>query len=31
MNGELARRLVVTEEELARLRGELEDREGDRP
>jgi hypothetical protein len=31
MNGELARRLVATEEEVARLRGELEDRDGDRP
>jgi hypothetical protein len=31
MNGELARRLVATEEELARLRRELEDRGGDRP
>jgi hypothetical protein len=31
MNGELARRLVVMEEELARLRREVEDREGDGP
>jgi hypothetical protein len=31
MNGELARRLVATEEEIARLRRELEDRDGDRP
>ena len=31
MNGELARRLVATEEELARLRRDLEDRDGDRP
>lgn len=31
MNGELARRLVAMEEELARLRRELEDRDGDRP
>jgi hypothetical protein len=31
MNGELARRLVMMEEELARLRRELDDREGDRP
>ena len=31
MNGELARRLVATEEEVARLRGELDDRDGDRP
>jgi hypothetical protein len=30
MNGELARRLVATEEELARLRRELEGRDGDR-
>ncbi len=31
MNGELARRLVATEEEVSRLRRELEDRDGDRP
>jgi hypothetical protein len=31
MNGEMARRLVATEEEVARLRAELEDRDGDRP
>ena len=31
MNGELARRLVATEEEIARLRGEFEDRGGDLP
>ena len=31
MNGELARRLVATEEEVARLRAELEDRDGDPP
>jgi hypothetical protein len=30
MNGELARRLVATEEELARLRRELDERDGDR-
>jgi hypothetical protein len=31
MNGELARRLIAMEEELARLRREVEDRDGDRP
>lgn len=31
MNGELARRLVATEEEVARLRGELEDGNGEKP
>ena len=31
MNGELARRLMAMEEELARLRREVEDRGGDRP
>lgn len=31
MNGELARRIVAMEEELARLRRELEGRGGDRP
>ena len=31
MNGELARLLVAMEEELARLRRELEDRDGDGP
>ena len=31
MNGELARRLLATEEEVSRLRHELDDREGDRP
>jgi hypothetical protein len=31
MNGELARRLVAMEEELVRLRRELEDGDGDRP
>jgi len=31
MDGELARRLVATEEELSRLRHELGDRGGDRP
>ena len=31
MNGELASRLVAMEEELARLRREVEDRDGDRP
>lgn len=31
MNGELARRLVATEEEVSRLRRELDDRDGDRP
>jgi hypothetical protein len=31
MNGELARRIVAMEEELTRLRRELEDRHGDRP
>jgi hypothetical protein len=31
MNGELARRLIATEEELARLRRALDDRESDRP
>ena len=30
MNGELARRLVATEEEVSRLRRELDDRDGDR-
>jgi hypothetical protein len=30
LNGELARRVVAMEEELARLRRELEDRDGDR-
>jgi hypothetical protein len=30
MNGELARRLVATEEELARLRRDLDEREGER-
>jgi len=31
MNGELARRLVAMEEELARLRREVDDRDGDGP
>jgi hypothetical protein len=31
MNGELARRLVATEEEVSRLRRELDGRDGDRP
>jgi hypothetical protein len=31
MSGELARSLVAMEEEIARLRGELEDRDGDLP
>jgi hypothetical protein len=31
MNGELARRLVATEEDLARLRRELDDRDGEQP
>lgn len=31
MNGELARRLAATEEEVSRLRRELDDRDGDRP
>jgi hypothetical protein len=31
MNGELARRLVATEEEVSRLRRELDERDGDRP
>jgi hypothetical protein len=31
MNGELARRLLATEEEVSRLRRELGDRDGDRP
>jgi hypothetical protein len=29
MNGELARRLVATEEELSRLRRRMDDRDGD--
>jgi hypothetical protein len=31
MNGELARRLLATEEEVSRLRRELDDRDGERP
>jgi hypothetical protein len=31
MNGELARRFVAMEEEIARLRRELEDRDGEKP